>query len=402
MFIGRTFSKENEVLLDLLANSLFDAGIAISFSETELDQLFAEAKAQTVLALAFDALPPEAREQKAEVYDQWKFLAFSIIQKNIRQVHSNAELEKIFDTINLPFCTIKGFASGYYYGEKRHLRQMGDIDFIVPAETMEVSKERLLEKGYEYIENSEKHDFHIAFQKDGELYEMHKGIISLLDGNEDIEKYIADIFDKSVRKDFDTVAITIPDVFSHGLIMLLHMKRHMLTGGGVGLRHLCDWATFVDSMENTTWIQVFEEKLRKAHLWRFAQVLSKTASIYLKMDEKEWFSDIEAKLAEKLLADILLGGNFGKKSIKRYREVVFLSKTGARENKMVSYSKGIVDKVYSWKPFYKDHKVVLPFGVIAYVFRIFFLTLFRKKKIDFFALQKSGRERDDLYKELFR
>ena len=402
MSVNSNLSNESKVLIDLLANSLFNAEIKIDLNNINLKTLFNEAWSQTVLALAFDSLPSDARSQNEELYDSWQLLSFSVIQKNAKQLYSNSELEIVFNNANIPICTIKGFASNYFYGDKKHLRQMGDIDFIVPVEKISDSKNLLLNNGFECMQDEEDHDFHIAFKKNDELYEMHKGITSLLDGNENIEKYIADIFRTSAKSDFDSAKITIPDVFSHGLIMLLHMKRHMLTGGGVGLRHLCDWAVFVNSIENSKWEIVFKEKLNSINLWKFAQVLSKACNIYLKIPEQKWFSEIDTQIADNLLSDIILSGNFGKKDIKRYQEILFLSKTIKDENKLVFYAKGLINKIYSWKPFYKRHKFLLPFGIIAYVLRTLFLIIFRKKKYSFSDTHKSGKLRNDLYSKLFK
>lgn len=398
----RALSNEGKVLICLLANALFDAQFAIDIKQVDLKLLFTEAMSQSVLALAFDALPQSARACDEEIYDAWQMYAFSIMQKHANQMHANAEVEKIFNEAALPVCTIKGFASDYYYGDKKHLRQMGDIDFAVPASQMGKGKALLLEKGFVCVDEENVHDFHITFKKGTEFYEMHKGITSLLEGNEYLERYMEDIFTHVRKVNLDGVVITVPDIFSHGLIMLLHMQRHMLTGGGIGLRHLCDWAVFVNSVENSKWCRVFEDKLQNLHLWTFAKALGKVSSLYLKIEEKEWFSQFDVDTAEALLLDIMLSGNFGYKDNKRYQELFFLSKTQKKESLIHQYAKSIIFKVHAWKPVFKRLKILLPVGVIAYVVRTSFLVVFCKKKINFSQTKKSGKERNDLYQKLFK
>ncbi len=402
MTVEKNLSAESKGLLDFLANTLFDANIEIDLTKINMETLFQEAAAQTVLALAFDALPSEAEQLHAEVYGKWKRYAFAIMQRNIQQMRANTSLEALFRKNGIPFCIMKGFASDYYYGEKKHLRQMGDIDFLVPSKRIEDAKQLLVAHGFVYLEKSERHDFHLAFQKDGELYEMHKGIDSLTELDKDTEKYFSDLFSTAAKVEFDTGKLTIPDKFTHGLIMLWHMKRHMLTGGGVGLRHLCDWAVFVNGFKNEEWVSLFEEKLQKAKLWKFAQTLSKVSMRYLKMQEKEWFSGVEDEMADQLLWDLMLGGNFGKKDIQRYQENVFVSRSDKSERKAVIYTKGIIEKVYCWKPFYRKKKLLLPIGFLAYICRTIFLVVTAKKKLDVLAVQKSGTKRNDLYNKLFR
>ena len=357
---------------------------------------------QSVLALAFDALPQEARACDSEIYDVWQMYAFSVMQKHANQMHANADVEKIFDEAGMPVCTIKGFASDYYYGAKKHLRQMGDIDFAVPESQMEKGKALLLEKGFVCLGEENAHDFHITFKKGNEIYEMHKGITSLLADNAHLQGYMDAVFSGRIKADFDGVSITVPDVFSHGLIMLLHMQRHMLTGGGIGLRHLCDWAVFVNAIENDAWCNAFEEKLQHLHLWEFAKALSKASSLYLKMAEKEWFSQFDVDTAKALLDDIMLGGNFGRKDNKRYQEIFFLSKGGKKESSITKYAKSMIFKVRAWKSFYKKHPFWLPVGLVAYIVRTSFLVLFCKKKINFSQTKESGKTRNDLYNKLFK
>ncbi len=393
-------SAPNKVILDLLANSLFNAGLEIDCEAATLEELFKEAKAQTVLAVAFDALPKPYRDTNPEHYKKWQGIAFKIAQLNIRQMNANVELEKLFKSAGIPICTIKGFASAYYY-QKMHLRQMGDIDFIVPNDMMGAGKNLLEENGFACSDEEEEHDFHIRHTKNGEIYEMHRGITSFLDDNGYIQKYISDIFEHTETVDFDGVSLTIPDKFSHGLVMLLHMHRHMIDGGGVGLRHLCDWAAFVDSIDNDDWNKIFKEKLSAVKLWRFAQVLSKTSAIFLKIKEKDWFKEIDSDLAQNLLEDIIIGGNFGAKDHERYQEVAYLSQTEKDKNVFVKYFKNYVKKVGLWQPFYREHKCFLPFGMVAYFFRTSFLLIFGKKKMDFSKMHENTTKRNNLYSDIF-
>lgn len=393
-------SATNQVLLDLLANSLFDAKIDIDLSDISLQDLFLEAKAQTVLAVAFSALPKKSGETNPNLYQKWQIMSFAVAHESVKQMRANIEIEKLFKTAGLPVCTIKGFASDYYYS-KKHVRQMGDIDFIVPIDRIEDGKKLLSQNEYICCDDEEEHDFHIGYKKNGNVFEMHKGITSFLDDEGKIEAFIGDAFENSMEVDISGEKLTIPDKFTHGLIMLLHMQRHMLDGGGVGLRHLCDWAVFVDAIDNDEWVTLFKEKLSNVKLWRFAQALSKTSSIFLKIKEKEWFSEIDDELATKLLQDMIIGGNFGGKSNERFQEVAYLSQTEKDKNVFVKYFKSYIKKVGLWKPFYRNHKVFLPIGMVAYFFRTSFLLIFGKKKMNFSKMHENTTKRNNLYGDIF-
>lgn len=393
-------SAKNQVLLNLLANYLFDANLEIDLSEVSFKELFEEAKAQTVLAVAFSTLPKTVSEEDLKLYKKWQMMAFAVAHQNIKQINANIALEKLFADANLPICTIKGFASDYYYS-KKNVRQMGDIDFIVPVDKVLEGKKILLDNGYICSDEEESHDFHIRFSKNGDVFEMHKGITSFLDENGYIEKYVSNIFENCETVTINGADLTIPDKFAHGLIMLLHMQRHMLDGGGVGLRHLCDWAVFVDSIENDEWIDIFKEKLTSIKLWRFAQALSKTSCLYLKIKEKDWFKEIDDEIATQLLEDMILGGNFGGKSNERFQEIAYLSQTEKDKNIFLKYFRSYISKVKHWKPFYKNHKWLLPVGMVAYFFRTSFLLVFGKKKMNFSKMHESSSKRNNLYENIF-
>ena len=73
-------------------------------------------------------------------------------------------------------------------------------------------------------------------------------------------------------------------------------------------------AVFVNSISNDEWINTFENELKKIGLWKFAGIISKAASIYLKLPEKPWFADADTDLAISLSKDIFTSGNFGSKN----------------------------------------------------------------------------------------
>ena len=58
------------------------------------------------------------------------------------------------------------------------------------------------------------------------------------------------------------------------------MISHM-TSESIGLRHLCDWAVFVNSISNNEFVGLFSENLKSFGLWKFAQIMTATSEKYL-------------------------------------------------------------------------------------------------------------------------
>ena len=256
-------SKLYIALLDLLSNALFDAKREIDLENVDFNELFKESKQQTVSALAFDQLPTSLSEAYPEIYLSWQMDCLKVVQNNINGFAANAELESLLTKAAFPMCTIKGFACAYYYPDST-LRQMGDVDFIVHKEELDKCGKFLISQGFERTDDDGDHDFHISFKKNKTLYEMHEKVTTFLDDAGYIEKYLENVIENAKVAEFDVGKILIPDKFTHGLIMLLHMQRHMISGGGIGLRHLCDFAVFVNAVSNEEWVELFEEKLKNA------------------------------------------------------------------------------------------------------------------------------------------
>ena len=399
--MAKLMVPEYEALFKLIANALFGANATIDLESVDFEKLYSEAKHQTVLGITFDVLPDSARDYNKAIYDEWQCRTFHVLKNNVTQMYANAELEKIFSDAKIDICTIKGFASAYYYPNK-NLRQMGDIDFIVPINDIPKCKELLKANEFVCIDEDELHSYHIGYKKGKTHYEMHKNVTELLDEEGKITSLVSTIFDNSVKLPFDNFTLTAPNPVLHGIIMLLHMQKHMITGGGIGLRHLCDWAVFVNNFDTNEWTEKFEPILKELGLWTFAKAMSKVANLYLKMPQKNWFEDIDEDLAEDLLCDIMLGGNFGYKDTGRYQELIFINqhKEGAFSN--TSILRKLPKKVREWHPVFRKSKIAFFFGLFLYPVRIAFLLLLGKRNNVFVEKRESGTQRNALYDKIFK
>lgn len=384
---------EISVLLQLLAKHIFEIDENIKLNNVDLEKLYEEARNQTVLAIAFDALPKDARILNPKIYDEWQTIAFSIMQQTINNNYSNANITELFDKNGIEQCTIKGYSSAYYYPNPC-LRQMGDIDFIIDKDKDEISTHLLLDNGFIC---KEKNSYHSEFVKGKMIYEMHIDIAETIDGKSCYSDMIEDIIRKSNVVNSSVGAIRIPSKFHHGVTMLVHMQRHMMTGSGIGLRHLVDWAVFVNSIDNDEWIEIFEEKLKKVGLWKFAETISKTASIYIKLPEKEWFSNADKELAAALICDILDGGNFGRKSTTRNMQKI-VSANGDK-SKMVRLLQGLNSWIYTKYPICSKYKILLPMFYVLHSFKIFFKVVFKRSEYKFSEVFKKGEEQYNMYEK---
>lgn len=387
-----------KVLLDLLANSLFDAGRTVDFDVVNLNAVWYESNLQAVSLMAFS-------KTDSSLFQNEKF---SHIRKKLNQAFAdNAKIDfehirihRIMTQAGIPYMILKGFASALYYRDPL-LRSMGDVDFLVSPRCLEAADEVLKKHGYESTDKNRA--FHDVYIGNGCRCEMHFEPAGIPEGKagETVREYLNDALECSCEVKTEVGTMVVPSVFHHGLIILLHMCHH-LTGEGLGLRHLCDWAVFISPMDNDEFCNIFEEKLKQIGLWKFAQIMAQISVEYLGCPEKEWAGEVDRQLAEKVLHDIFKGGNFGQKSSDRSHESLLISSKTEQENSMLKqFFISANSIVYSNWSIAKKFKILLPVGWVFFGGRYLIRSFFGKRpKVRLKKVTQEATERKELYAQL--
>lgn len=367
-------TREQHDLLKLLSYKLFGRGRPLEITEPILE----EARQHAVASLLTTD--------------------YQVIARNIRVDAAHAELTDLLKGI--PFVTMKGYASASYYPEPIN-RAMGDVDFYVRPEYYKAASERLSQNGF--VSSGREHERHEAFNKDKVHFELHSEIKGIPNGKDGIEvasqkaekivrHYLDDVVDTAIAVDTQQGTIIIPDEFHHGLIMLLHVAGHILNDGGIGLRHICDWAVYVDKVD----LSKYRAQLQKMGLWRFACQLTALTVRYLGVKKKPWCMTFEKEFLSAFMADVLNAGNFGRKTKGRKNSLRF-----AEKKDPLGVFAEITAEHYD---FCKKYPFLLPVGMVLYVLRFIVTRLTGKYKwISISTLKKSG-SRKNIYDQfgLFR
>ncbi len=82
-----------------------------------------------------------------------------------------------------------------------------------------------------------------------------------------------------------------------------------MLSAGIGLRHLCDWIVFENSLSDNQFCEMFEIPLKRCGLWRFAQLLTQCGIRFLNAPSRNWAGDNENDLTEAMICDVMSGGN---------------------------------------------------------------------------------------------
>ena len=303
-------SPTQRALVKLVQTALFQT-CKVDLSEMDLNELCQEANVQAVLSLILPQLRPSLPADSPWI--KTGNLAYATI---VRVCFENTELHTLMNEKKIQYVVLKGAASLSYYPESA-LRSMGDVDFLVRQEDWNRAEASLNAIGFQHIEHNGS-TCHLAFLRGPSVWEMHWEPNGIPDGpvGELIREYFSDIIEKARLYSVDDCTCMIPSTFHHGLVLILHTAKHLFTSG-IGLRHLCDWAVFVNNLSEFEFVDLFENKLKAVGLWHFAQILTITATEYLGCRVCEWAGTADDTLIQGIIEDVFLGGNFGIKDDQR-------------------------------------------------------------------------------------
>lgn len=174
-------------------------------------------------------------------------------------------------------------------------------------------------------------------------------------------------------------------------------------GAGIGIRHLCDWALFLNSIEEKEFLKLFQEPLQNMGLWVFAQTISLTSVLAFGLERQNWMGTQE-ELAGALLVDIMAGGNNGRKEEQRIYEAMFISdarRLNMQTGRIHQLFGSMNEKAYTTWPMMKHCKILLPVGwVLLYIRRVYRVLTGKRAKMNYFKVYKDSYQRKELYQQL--
>ncbi len=398
--------KTYDIILQALGAALFDKKKPV-INIDDVSRVINEAKLQAVFTCIYPVLKNEFKKLlSSEMYTQIENEFISCVANNVRVNFEHNELDEVMRKNNIRYVILKGCSSSAYYGEPE-LRMMGDVDFLVKENDVSKAIKVLEQNGfkrdqYEFTTNQS------AYKRPpNSVWEIHKSVTGI--PNNDVGKLIremfSDIFETASLSNKDGLQYYVPSRFNHGLILLLHKASHMTTGG-LGLRHLCDWAVFVSKFNDREFCEIFEKRLKDIGLWRFAQIMTLLCEKYLYAPKSVWAAGCGVKdyELEDIMNDILSGGNFGQKDKNRYREIKYITdrKEGkvGNNNLLLQLFKSLNYKVYADYKFIDKYKIFLPVGWVLEAFSYLLLIIKGERKTNkSISVIKDASERKKIYRK---
>lgn len=239
-------SEAAELLLELLRSVLCGRRPAAdafrTVTDTRWEAVYKLSVRQGVLALAYDgieSLPAECRPPKALLL-QWGYNTQLVERRNRRQAEALEELSEVFFRHRIPVMLLKGAGLARMYPVPEH-RPCGDLDIWLYGrheESLEVISEEL----HADIRYDSEH--HTKFTYRGITVENHYDLI-----NTRIHRS-SSALERVLRQEAGTPVpgrkIHFPPPDFNALFLIRHMASHF-AAEYITLRHLCDWAVFMNA-----------------------------------------------------------------------------------------------------------------------------------------------------------
>ena len=361
-------TEEQHQLLQLVAHSLFKKPTEIQIN----DKIKQQAINQTVLGL----IDPKA---------------YSIFINNVNNHYAHSLITELLQ--NVPCVTIKGYASAYYYPQPIR-RTMGDVDFLVAKDSLKKADQILKANGFILDHQT---NIHRCFRKDNIIYEMHSEVNGIpKKNNAEIVRMLEDTIATSRIIEENNYRIIIPDDFHNGLICLLHILNHM-TDEGIGLRHFCDWACLVSSIDDFE--SIFKERFQLIGLWKCAKIFSLAAVKYIGLPYRKWMGDEDDYTLELLIEEIMNSGNFG--SHKKLKQADWFTDVKAHSSKASAIMSTLNRVVKREWPIVRIFPFFYPIGWIYFPMRYIVWMIQKKRRyVRFTQVIEVANEKNKLYEKL--
>ena len=283
---------------------------------------------QTVVPLVTDGinrLPKELLPAEPERLDP--FLGDLMATSNRNRV-LDAFIPKLFDALaGIPVVLVKGQALAQDYPDPER-RQPGDIDLLLLPSSYEAAKDILLPKSTTVLDE-EKEIWHQGMRFRSVEVEIHGSISTLMSRKLD-RKLAALLEEQFDGRPFPAVSIggaeiPVPDADFNAVYIFVHFLQHYWSGG-VGLRQLVDWMTFVSVHKRDIHPVVLEVRLRDLGLLRLWKVFTGFAQEYLgcPVEKLPLAAAPDTAKNARIWRYIRRSGNFGKNVDRTRKEEAYL------------------------------------------------------------------------------
>lgn len=344
--------------------------------------IYNDANEEHLIPLLYSAVVKLPPEEQPSFISEWKQ---HTLLSSIKAIKDTAELSQLIHVLRergIKTLLCKGIVLASLYPEP-YLRVAGDIDLLIKQADMEKATEVLMSVGYKRIKSNDGREFEYFVSKGGTVIDLQTKVWqSYATRNKAMSDEVeAVVWKNNIVFDYEGLSCETLGVNEHLFYIICHMTKHFI-GQGIGIRHLIDLSLYirryVDDIDfNNLW-----EKLRKLKLEDFVKALILICTKHLGLEIGGFLDnkEVNEKIVEALLEDIMDSGVFGAKN----QERAFTKKAVMESYYIQQKSKSkfgilllnafpprkILDTKYSYA---KAHPVLIPIAWIHRALRYIFI-----------------------------
>lgn len=361
-------NKAEKLFLDLLSAALWQTPLDTSIYKLLCEEDWKEILIITqkhcvtpMITAKIMELPAEAHPPKSILYPML------IHQKRIEELNEKssrvlADLSKEFSAAGLSFILLKGLGNAQYYPNPKH-RVPGDIDLYFYGDDFQKVYIYTLPK-QPTIHASNCH--HFSFIEEDTSVEIHWQISSFFNNkwSKRLKQLVLEELTNNKKNHLhihEEAIELLPDTLN-AFYIFLHLFRHFLYEG-VGMRQFSDWLLFLSEKKNKINREKFLNLAKQFDLLNAMQVLANCSIKYLKAPSDIFpFDFVENnQIEEKVMRDILTGGNFGNSHQNRNKE---MSKKGMLKRYFNTIQRtmkfrDLMPHYTLWEPYYRARRRLL-------------------------------------------
>ena len=295
---------------------------------TDWEALYRLSFEQTVVPLVTDGinrLPREFLPAEPERMDP--FLGDMMATAKRNRI-LDAFIPRMFAALRgISVILVKGQSLAQDYPDPER-RQPGDIDLLLMPESYEAAKAVLLPKATKVLEEQAE-TWHQGMRFHSVEVEIHGSIGTLM--SRKLDRQLAALLEEQFDgRTFPTVTIggaeiPVPEADFNAVYVFVHFLQHYWSGG-VGLRQLVDWMTFVSVHKRDIHPVILEKRLEQLGLLNLWKVFTGFVQEYLgcPAEKLPLAAKPDAKKDARIWKYIRRCGNFGKNQDRTRKEESYL------------------------------------------------------------------------------
>lgn len=302
MLTHNTESLLCELIKKALWNKELNCENFALLSDDAWKKIVSLASAQGVLAIVYDAvicLPAQYQPSKA-VKLSWAINVDAVEKRYARQQKACANLEKLYNKHNIKVMLMKGFGLAQSYPVPNH-RDCGDLDIWLFGDAKN-GNEIVERQNIKVLKDNNKHS---NFYFENIPVENHATFLDVdqLKIDKKLEQRLHQAIEQgnlSELKLSDSI-IYLPTPMFNALFLARHMIVHLVEG--IGIRHLCDWAIFLDKFHGQYDKDFFIDSFKEVNILPVVHILTELAIDVVGLDP--FLSPFETPADQELKAKIL-------------------------------------------------------------------------------------------------